>query len=369
MQTTKIHLLGEDAPHARIKADILDALKKGRWRVGDAFPTESALAANYKVSRITIRKALKGLEEAGILVPRQGAGRIVVRIPDERRRSKTIGVVCGKYGPSYGEIEYIRSLAASKGYSLHQYLLNAPAAPETLNRQLKLMDEDGVSGIVVLCRDMIGDRILEWKRSVPVVAVYQNSRTSGIPTFDFNWRWMGFEVGELLLKNGAEKVFVLLPDMPEFKNLNEMIYEGIDYAFHHHGMALAADDVFFISSSRKRAHAKSLKPVFERLSATATTYGIFSYWHWTLKPILDYFGENSLKIPDDAMLITAVDHKAVEQLGVTAFKFDLDGLLASALNLLFARMEEGERLDALPPPRSYGELIKRKSTGDDTRGA
>jgi GntR family transcriptional regulator len=43
----------------------------------DALPAERALAAEFKVSRITVRKALGGLVSAGLLTRRQGSGNFI----------------------------------------------------------------------------------------------------------------------------------------------------------------------------------------------------------------------------------------------------------------------------------------------------
>ncbi|MBN8813671.1 MULTISPECIES: GntR family transcriptional regulator [Sphingomonas] len=55
------------------------AITEGRLEAGAALPPERDLAAEYGVSRITIRKAIAELAEDGLLTRKQGAGTTVTR--------------------------------------------------------------------------------------------------------------------------------------------------------------------------------------------------------------------------------------------------------------------------------------------------
>lgn len=56
---------------------IRDAIKRNLLAQDDAIPAERDLAEEYAVSRITVRKALGGLVEEGLLTRRRGAGTFV----------------------------------------------------------------------------------------------------------------------------------------------------------------------------------------------------------------------------------------------------------------------------------------------------
>ncbi len=64
--------------YARIEALLRDAIGEGRYAVGSLLPTEAELCETLRVSRHTIREALRRLVEAGLVERRQGAGTIVV---------------------------------------------------------------------------------------------------------------------------------------------------------------------------------------------------------------------------------------------------------------------------------------------------
>lgn len=61
----------------QIKVLITQSLIAGEWRPGEAIPSEIELAARFKVSQGTVRKAIDELSAENILVRRQGKGTFV----------------------------------------------------------------------------------------------------------------------------------------------------------------------------------------------------------------------------------------------------------------------------------------------------
>ena len=61
----------------QIKVLIRQGLIDGEWRPGEAIPSEMELAARYKVSQGTVRKAIDALALENLLVRRQGKGTFV----------------------------------------------------------------------------------------------------------------------------------------------------------------------------------------------------------------------------------------------------------------------------------------------------
>lgn len=60
-----------------VYAQLLDAIRKGEFTLGQRLPSENVLAGDYGVSRPVIRTALARLREDGLIVSRQGAGSFV----------------------------------------------------------------------------------------------------------------------------------------------------------------------------------------------------------------------------------------------------------------------------------------------------
>ena len=63
--------------YQQIKTLILRSLQEGEWRPGEAIPSEIDLAARFKVSQGTVRKAVDELAAENLLVRRQGKGTFV----------------------------------------------------------------------------------------------------------------------------------------------------------------------------------------------------------------------------------------------------------------------------------------------------
>lgn len=72
-----------------LKGQIID----GRWATGDKLPTETQLAEQYTVSRLTVRRAKAKLEEEGLIVTIQGSGSRVSDNLEWRLRKEPLSTV------------------------------------------------------------------------------------------------------------------------------------------------------------------------------------------------------------------------------------------------------------------------------------
>jgi len=63
--------------YQQIKGLILQSLQAGEWKPGEAIPSEMELAARFRVSQGTVRKAIDELAAEHLVVRRQGKGTFV----------------------------------------------------------------------------------------------------------------------------------------------------------------------------------------------------------------------------------------------------------------------------------------------------
>jgi GntR family transcriptional regulator len=70
--------------YRQIAGLITRGLDGGEWKPGEAIPSELELAARFKVSQGTVRKAIDELAAAHLLVRRQGKGTFVATHSEER---------------------------------------------------------------------------------------------------------------------------------------------------------------------------------------------------------------------------------------------------------------------------------------------
>ena len=69
--------------HEEVFSQIHELIKQGRFKAGDQLPSERELAETFKVSRTSVREALRALESQGLIVSRTGTGNFVADLPVE----------------------------------------------------------------------------------------------------------------------------------------------------------------------------------------------------------------------------------------------------------------------------------------------
>jgi len=69
--------------YQQIKGLLMRSLQAGEWKPGEAIPSEIELAARFKVSQGTVRKAIDELATENLVVRRQGKGTFVATHAEE----------------------------------------------------------------------------------------------------------------------------------------------------------------------------------------------------------------------------------------------------------------------------------------------
>src|SRR6476661_8527773 len=120
-----------------VRRALAEQIGSGRLRPGQRLGAERALAAEFGVSRATLRQALAVLEEGGVVrrVPGRGGGTFVAKGKIERDLSRVVGVP---------------ALLRSQGVVAGTRVLSARLAPadETAARALRLRPGDLVIDLV-----------------------------------------------------------------------------------------------------------------------------------------------------------------------------------------------------------------------------
>jgi len=66
-----------------VVSQIHELIREGKLKAGDQLPAERELAETFKVSRTSVREALRALETQGLVVSRTGMGTFVADLPIE----------------------------------------------------------------------------------------------------------------------------------------------------------------------------------------------------------------------------------------------------------------------------------------------
>ena len=79
--------------YQQIKSLILQSLQAGHWKPGDLIPSEIELAARFRVSQGTVRKAIDELAAEHLLVRRQGRGTFVATHAEQQVQYRFLRLV------------------------------------------------------------------------------------------------------------------------------------------------------------------------------------------------------------------------------------------------------------------------------------
>ena len=116
--------------YQQIKGLITQSLESGEWKPGEIIPSEVELAARYKVSQGTVRKAIDELAAENLLVRRQGKGTFVATHNEDRAQFRFLRLLAddGIEHPHVSKVLECRRLRA----------------PAEIARQLELKSADPV---------------------------------------------------------------------------------------------------------------------------------------------------------------------------------------------------------------------------------
>jgi GntR family transcriptional regulator len=134
---------------------ILQSLQAGEWKPGESIPSEMDLAARYRVSQGTVRKAIDELAAENLVVRRQGKGTFVATHAEQHVQYRFL-----KLMPDSGDPHRRPRRSA-------HHRLQAPARPAEVARALGCAPATRWCRCAACCRS----------RGVPV----PSSKTSGCP--------------------------------------------------------------------------------------------------------------------------------------------------------------------------------------------
>lgn len=139
--------------------DLRQRISRGEWGNGDRLPGEHTLAADYGVSRATIRTALQDLESRGVTVTRRGVGTFVTgqssEVRADLRHLESLSATIRAHGRE-PDVAY-RSIGVRSATGSEQLSLQLPAYGEVLATE-RALSADGVT--VAYSRDVIPRHLL-----------------------------------------------------------------------------------------------------------------------------------------------------------------------------------------------------------------
>ncbi len=162
--------------YQQIKALITQGLESGEWKPGEIIPSEVELAARYKVSQGTVRKAIDELAADNLLVRRQGKGTFVATHNEDRVQFRFLRLLPedGDVHPHVSRLLECRRLRAPA--EIARQLDLKPADPVVCIKRLlqfdgetTVFDEIWLPGAVF--RGLTAERLADYKG--PLYAMFE----------------------------------------------------------------------------------------------------------------------------------------------------------------------------------------------------
>ncbi|MDQ0900505.1 GntR family transcriptional regulator [Paenibacillus sp. V4I7] len=250
----------EEHLYEQLYRHIINEIKEGRLKAGDRVSSEKELAEQFGVSRITSKKALEKLAEAGVIKRIQGKGSFVASgvtggleqkrhseertgmVPAEKERP-LIGFIIPNFSDEYG-LQLLRSIEKQSAEHKYDLIIKRTwGSKEEEERAIQLLVSLGIKGLIVtpihgehynaellrLVLDkfpiVLVDRYL---KGIPVCSVYTDNKKAAQ------------DLTLHLIGRGHDKIAYLSPPEENTSTLEERIL-GYTLAFTQEGLKLNQD--------------------------------------------------------------------------------------------------------------------------------
>ena len=198
--------------YQQIKALILGSLQAGEWKPGEAIPSENDLAARFKVSQGTVRKAIDELASENLLVRRQGKGTFVATHHEDRVHFRFLRLVPDNGEPHYPKSKILDCKRLRAPAEIAKLLdLKAGDAVVQIERILFFSEEATVYEEIWLpgttFKGLTTERLVDWRG--PMYALFETEfathmvrateRLRAVAADELSAKYLGIEIGTPLL--------------------------------------------------------------------------------------------------------------------------------------------------------------------------
>lgn len=198
--------------YQQIKALILGSLQAGEWKPGEAIPSENDLAARFKVSQGTVRKAIDELASENLLVRRQGKGTFVATHHEDRVHFRFLRLVPDNGEPHYPKSKILDCKRLRAPTEIAKLLdLKAGDAVVQIERILFFSEEATVYEEIWLpgttFKGLTTERLVDWRG--PMYALFETEfathmvrateRLRAVAADELSAKHLGIEIGTPLL--------------------------------------------------------------------------------------------------------------------------------------------------------------------------
>jgi DNA-binding GntR family transcriptional regulator len=146
---------------ARTREDLARRIRSGEFRAGEQLPSEPELARTYSVSRVTMREALKGLQQEHLLYAIHGRGTFVAPAPITRPITR---------------LQSVTELVDDLGYTMTTRVLEARDEPASGHNAAALGVDEGTPLVRLERLRLVDDR-----PAIYSLDIFPASLVQGVP--------------------------------------------------------------------------------------------------------------------------------------------------------------------------------------------
>ncbi len=190
--------------------EIIKQIDSGEIRIGDSIPSENVLSEMFNTSRVTVRKSLAELENAGIIMKQQGKESIVV---SNTHKPKTILLILPnlfKY-IFMDLIKEIETTLRSEGINL---LIACSYNDQNIERDIIRNYLGGVDGIILeptqaQYTKQIHSKTYSTLKGKPTVCINSNLANLNLTHLVLDDKGSMQELTKEVIRRGARKILIL----------------------------------------------------------------------------------------------------------------------------------------------------------------
>ena len=364
----------ESPAHRRISDDIAARIESGHYATGARLPSEPRLAAEFGVSRGTLRQSLASLREGGYLDSIPGRGTFVrgARPRGLESRRRVVGLIVPSVTrPALPDVLMaIEDELHRRGYSL-LVGTSGNTLEQEKGRVHRILGE-GVSGLIVLPIDGRPDALL-----------YQQLLDEGFPLVLIDRHIVGLSI-DAVLPDNVGGAFVAVSHLIElghrriaFISSNNLTTTSVLERLQGYQQALRANDIpaepelLFTrlpaippaGTDEDRVIQDNARRIARFLSSRPLPTAVFALHDRIAISVLEASAELGLRVPDDLAIVGFDDDPLAQKLRVplTTIAQPRDQIGRTAARMIADRIE-GRRIETarivLPT-----QLVMRRSSG------
>jgi DNA-binding LacI/PurR family transcriptional regulator len=226
-------ITGNKVPlYHQVASTLKQRVRTGLYNSGSPLPSVRKLSEEFKVSTFVIQRAVRELEEGGVVKTHQGKEMLIMNQESCEQAAILFGLI-HPYASSMGfhrdVLEYVdEAFSERSNFVIVRSSKDTPA----LERQIaEHLIANGVKGLIVwpTVDDSNGDFFLRLSQKVPVVLIDRLLPGADLPTVLLDYYACGREISETLLGKMNTKRLLVLMDNLQISSYQHII-QGMESA-------------------------------------------------------------------------------------------------------------------------------------------